>query len=153
MRIVIAEDSAVIRAGLAEVLTNRGHEVVATRHGVLVFSQYIEPRHAADRLAWTRSRRNPTGAETSIAFRTKCLRKPQSPTFQEQFCLLSPQGIEEPAGGPLPQEHSGTEPGQPDERHDGPNGWRGWPAEGQVGGPNQQDQRVEREESRADYSS
>jgi DNA-binding NarL/FixJ family response regulator len=29
MRIVIAEDSAVIRAGLAEVLTDRGHEVVA----------------------------------------------------------------------------------------------------------------------------
>jgi CheY-like chemotaxis protein len=31
MRIVIAEDSAVIRAGLAEVLTDRGHEVVAAR--------------------------------------------------------------------------------------------------------------------------
>lgn len=96
MRIVIAEDSAVIRAGLAEVLADRGHEVVAAvgnaeelraavdehrpdaavvdvrmppdytdegiraavaiRHdhpgtGVLVFSQYIETRHAADLLA------------------------------------------------------------------------------------------------------
>src|SRR5580700_1057398 len=29
MRIVIAEDSAVVRAGLAEVLTRRGHDVVA----------------------------------------------------------------------------------------------------------------------------
>jgi DNA-binding NarL/FixJ family response regulator len=95
MRIVIAEDSAVIRAGLAEVLADRGHEVVAAvgnaedlraaidQHhpdvavvdvrmppdyadegiraaiairrdhpgtGVLVFSQYIETRHAADLL-------------------------------------------------------------------------------------------------------
>jgi DNA-binding NarL/FixJ family response regulator len=95
MRIVIAEDSAVIRAGLAEILTDRGHEVVAAvgnaedlqaavdeHHpdaavvdvrmppgytdegirgaiairrdhpgiGVLVFSQYIETRHAADLL-------------------------------------------------------------------------------------------------------
>jgi DNA-binding NarL/FixJ family response regulator len=95
MKIVIAEDSAVIRAGLAEVLTAHGHEVVATvgnaedlqtavhehhpdaaivdvrmppthtdegiraaiaiQHdhpstGVLVFSQYIETRHAADLL-------------------------------------------------------------------------------------------------------
>ena len=29
MRVVIAEDSAVIRAGLAEVLADRGHQVVA----------------------------------------------------------------------------------------------------------------------------
>ena len=29
MRIVIAEDSAVMRAGLAEILADRGHEVVA----------------------------------------------------------------------------------------------------------------------------
>ena len=29
MRIVIAEDSAVIRAGLTEILTHRGHEIVA----------------------------------------------------------------------------------------------------------------------------
>jgi DNA-binding NarL/FixJ family response regulator len=29
MRIVIAEDSAVVRAGLAEILTDRGHQVVA----------------------------------------------------------------------------------------------------------------------------
>lgn len=95
MRIVIAEDSGVIRAGLAEVLAERGHEVVAAvgnaedllvavaEHrpdaavvdvrmppgytdegirgaiavrrdhpatGVLVFSQYVETRHAADLL-------------------------------------------------------------------------------------------------------
>jgi DNA-binding NarL/FixJ family response regulator len=95
MRIVIAEDSVVIRAGLAEILTAHGHEVVATvgnaddlhtavnehrptaaivdvrmpptrtdegiraaiaihrdhpRTGVLVFSQYIETRHAAELL-------------------------------------------------------------------------------------------------------
>jgi DNA-binding NarL/FixJ family response regulator len=29
MRIVIAEDSAVVRAGLVEILADRGHEVVA----------------------------------------------------------------------------------------------------------------------------
>ncbi len=29
MRIVIAEDSAIVRAGLAEILSDRGHEVVA----------------------------------------------------------------------------------------------------------------------------
>ena len=96
MRIVIAEDSAVIRAGLAEILTDRGHEIVAAvgdaealkvavaadkpdvaivdvrmppSHtdeglraaiairrdypgvGILVFSQYIETRYAADLLA------------------------------------------------------------------------------------------------------
>jgi DNA-binding NarL/FixJ family response regulator len=95
MRIVIAEDSAVIRAGLAEILADRGHDVVAAvgnaedlkaavdeHHpdaavvdvrmppgytdeglraatairrdhpeiGVLVFSQYIETRYAADLL-------------------------------------------------------------------------------------------------------
>ena len=95
MRIVIAEDSAVIRAGLVEILTDRGHEVVAAvgnaddllaaveehepdaavvdvrmppgftdegiraaisirrhhrRTGVLVFSQYVETRHAAELL-------------------------------------------------------------------------------------------------------
>jgi DNA-binding NarL/FixJ family response regulator len=95
VRIVIAEDSAVIRTGLAEVLADRGHEVVAAvgnapdlaaavaaHHpdaavvdvrmppdytdegiraaiairrdhpdtGVLVFSQYIETRHAAELL-------------------------------------------------------------------------------------------------------
>lgn len=95
MRIVIAEDSAVIRAGLAEILADRGHDVVGTvgnaedlhiavaehrpdaaivdvrmpptytdegiraaiaihrEHpdtGVLVFSQYIETRHAAELL-------------------------------------------------------------------------------------------------------
>ena len=95
MRIVIAEDSAVVRAGLVEILADRGHEVVAAvgnaedlraavdqhqpdvtvvdvrmppgytdeglraaiairrdhpRAGVLVFSQYIETRYAADLL-------------------------------------------------------------------------------------------------------
>lgn len=95
MRVVIAEDSAVIRAGLSEILADRGHDVVAAvgdaeqlraavdelrpdaavvdvrmppdhtdegiraaiairrSHpgtGVLVFSQYIETRHAADLL-------------------------------------------------------------------------------------------------------
>ena len=96
MRIVIAEDAAVIRAGLAEILTDRGHQIVAAvggaealkdavaAHlpdvaivdvrmppgytdkglraaltirrdhpgvGILVFSQYIETRYAADLLA------------------------------------------------------------------------------------------------------
>jgi DNA-binding NarL/FixJ family response regulator len=95
MRVVIAEDSAVVRAGLAEILADRGHDVVAAvgdaeallaavaeyrpdvtvvdvrmppgytdeglraaiairrdhpRTGVLVFSQYIETRYAADLL-------------------------------------------------------------------------------------------------------
>jgi DNA-binding NarL/FixJ family response regulator len=96
MRIVIAEDAAVIRAGLAEILADRGHEVVAAvgdadslraavaghqpdaavvdvrmppgytdeglraaiairrdhpSVGILVFSQYVETRYAADLLA------------------------------------------------------------------------------------------------------
>ncbi|MGH3225547.1 MAG: response regulator [Streptosporangiaceae bacterium] len=96
MRIVIAEDAAVIRAGLSEILADRGHEIVAAvgdaealkdavaahrpdiaivdvrmppSHtdeglraaitirrdhpavGILVFSQYIETRYAADLLA------------------------------------------------------------------------------------------------------
>src|SRR5580704_13093325 len=95
MRIVIAEDSAVVRAGLAEILTDSGHQVLAAignaddllaavaryrpdaavvdvrmppgytdeglraaiairrdhpETGVLVFSQYIETRYAADLL-------------------------------------------------------------------------------------------------------
>jgi DNA-binding NarL/FixJ family response regulator len=95
MRIVIAEDSAIVRAGLVEILADRGHEVVAAvgnagdlltavdehqpdvtvvdvrmppsytdeglraaialrrdhpKTGVLVFSQYIETRYAADLL-------------------------------------------------------------------------------------------------------
>jgi DNA-binding NarL/FixJ family response regulator len=95
MRIVIAEDSAVVRAGLAEILADRGHQVLAAvgdaeallaavdthrpdvivvdvrmppgytdeglraaldirrshpETGVLVFSQYIETRYAADLL-------------------------------------------------------------------------------------------------------
>jgi DNA-binding NarL/FixJ family response regulator len=96
MRIVIAEDSAVVRAGLVEILADRGHEVVAAvgnakdllsavgqhepdatvvdvrmppgytdeglraaiairrdhpKTGVLVFSQHIETRYAADLLS------------------------------------------------------------------------------------------------------
>jgi DNA-binding NarL/FixJ family response regulator len=96
MRIVIAEDAAVIRAGLAEILIDRGHEIVAAvgdaealknavsayapdvaiidvrmppSHtdeglraaiairrghpgvGILVFSQYVETRYAADLLS------------------------------------------------------------------------------------------------------
>ena len=95
MRIVIAEDSAVVRVGLAEILTDSGHQVLAAvgnagdllaavdehhpdaavvdvrmppgytdeglraaiairrdhpKTGVLVFSQYIETRYAADLL-------------------------------------------------------------------------------------------------------
>ena len=95
MRIVIAEDSGVVRAGLVEILADRGHEVVAAvgnaedlraavdehqpdvtvvdvrmppgytdeglraaiairrdhpKIGVLVFSQYIETRYAAELL-------------------------------------------------------------------------------------------------------
>jgi DNA-binding NarL/FixJ family response regulator len=95
LRVVIAEDSAVVRAGLTEILADRGHEVtaavgdpdslraaVATHHpdiavvdvrmppgftdeglraaiairrdhpetGILVFSQYVETRYAADLL-------------------------------------------------------------------------------------------------------
>jgi len=96
MRIVIAEDAAVIRAGLAEVLADRGHDVVAAvgdagalqaavaaskpdvalvdvrmppgytdeglraavaisrdhpAVGILVFSQYVETKYAAELLA------------------------------------------------------------------------------------------------------
>jgi DNA-binding NarL/FixJ family response regulator len=96
MRIVIAEDSAILRAGLAEILADSGHEVVAAvgnaddllaavagqqpdaavvdvrmppsytdeglraaiaisrdhpAVGILVFSQYVETRYAADLLA------------------------------------------------------------------------------------------------------
>jgi DNA-binding NarL/FixJ family response regulator len=96
MRIVIAEDAAVIRAGLTEILSDRGHEIVAAvgdpgallaavatyrpdaaivdvrmppdhtdeglraaitirrAHpgvGILVFSQYVETRYAADLLS------------------------------------------------------------------------------------------------------
>ena len=106
MRIVIAEDSAVVRAGLVEVLTDRGHEIVAavgdasalraavaehepdvaivdvrmppghTDEGlraavairkempglpILVFSQYVETRYAADLLGM-RSGRGAAGA-------------------------------------------------------------------------------------------
>jgi len=95
MRVVVAEDSAVVRAGLVEILADRGHEVVAAvgdadalcaavaEHrpdvavvdvrmppghtdeglraaiairrdhpgtGILVFSQYVETRYAADLL-------------------------------------------------------------------------------------------------------
>ena len=95
LRVVIAEDSAVVRAGIAEILADRGHEVVAAvgdadglraavaqsqpdvaivdvrmppghtdeglraaieirrdhpEVGILVFSQYVETRYAADLL-------------------------------------------------------------------------------------------------------
>src|ERR1700723_1179088 len=105
MRVVIAEDSAVMRAGLAEILADSDHEVVAAvgnaedllaavdehhpdvsvvdvrmppgytdeglraaiairrdhpRTGVLVFSQYVETRYAADLL-----RSAPGGAQRS----------------------------------------------------------------------------------------
>ncbi len=105
MRIVIAEDSAVIRAGLIEILADRGHETVAAvddaedlraavddyepdvavvdvrmppsysdegiraaiairrdhpNIGVLVFSQYVETRHAAELLG-ALSRRGAAG--------------------------------------------------------------------------------------------
>ena len=68
MRIVIAEDSAVLRAGLIEILADRGYEVVAAVGdpdalcaavalrraypglGVLVFSQYIETSYAGELL-------------------------------------------------------------------------------------------------------
>ncbi|HEY5400079.1 MAG TPA: response regulator transcription factor [Trebonia sp.] len=95
MRVVIAEDSAIVRAGLVEILADRGHQVVAAvgdgeallaavaehrpdvtvvdvrmppgytdeglraaiairrdhpETGVLVFSQYVETRYAADLL-------------------------------------------------------------------------------------------------------
>jgi DNA-binding NarL/FixJ family response regulator len=107
MRVVIAEDSAVIRAGLAEILADRGHEVVAAvgdgdalraavdehrpdvavvdvrmppghtdeglraaiaiRHdhpalGILVFSQYVETRYAADLLGMRSGGRSGAGA-------------------------------------------------------------------------------------------
>jgi DNA-binding NarL/FixJ family response regulator len=107
MRVVIAEDSAVVRAGLAEILADRGHQVVAAvgdgeallaavaEHrpdvtvvdvrmppgytdeglraaiairrdhpgtGVLVFSQYIETRYAADLLRSTPGTAHRTGA-------------------------------------------------------------------------------------------
>jgi DNA-binding NarL/FixJ family response regulator len=106
MRIVVAEDSAVVRAGLTEILADRGHEVVAavgdaealraavTEHQpdvavvdvrmppghtdeglraaiairrerpdmpILVFSQYVETRYAADLLGM-RSGRGGAGA-------------------------------------------------------------------------------------------
>jgi DNA-binding NarL/FixJ family response regulator len=108
MRVVIAEDSAVVRAGLAEILADRGHEVAAAvgdgeallaavaehrpdvtvvdvrmppgytdeglraaiairrdypETGVLVFSQYVETRYAADllRSAPDRSHRRAAG--------------------------------------------------------------------------------------------
>jgi len=106
LRIVIAEDAAVIRAGLAEVLTDRGHEIVAAvgdaealraavaEHkpdvaiidvrmppdhtdeglraaitirrdhpgtGILVFSQYVETRYAADLLSMRRGAHSASG--------------------------------------------------------------------------------------------
>jgi DNA-binding NarL/FixJ family response regulator len=105
MRVVVAEDSAVVRAGLVEILADRGHEVVSAvgdadalraavaEHrpdvavvdvrmppghtdeglraaiairrdqpgvGILVFSQYVETRYAADLLG-QRSGRGASG--------------------------------------------------------------------------------------------
>jgi DNA-binding NarL/FixJ family response regulator len=102
MRVVVAEDSAVVRAGLVEILADRGHEVVSAvadadalraavaEHrpdvavvdvrmppghtdeglraaiairrdhpgvGILVFSQYVETRYAADLLGQRSGRR------------------------------------------------------------------------------------------------
>src|SRR6202021_956714 len=73
LRIVIAEDAAIMRDGLTQTLTRRGHQVVAAvgdadalraavgtppqihrdhpRIGVLVFSQYIEAASAAELFA------------------------------------------------------------------------------------------------------
>jgi DNA-binding NarL/FixJ family response regulator len=45
MRIVIAEDSAVIRAGLAEVLADRGHEVVATAGNAEELRAAVDEHH------------------------------------------------------------------------------------------------------------
>ena len=47
MRIVIAEDAAVIRAGLVEILTDRQHEVVAAVAiaGTLVISERAVEKH------------------------------------------------------------------------------------------------------------
>ena len=118
MRIVIAEDAAVIRAGLTEILADRGHEIVAAvgdaerpagrrgrararrrdvdvrmppgytdeglraaiairrAHpavGILVFSQYVETRYAADLLA-----RAPAASATCS--RTGWPTSPSSPT-------------------------------------------------------------------------
>ncbi|MGH3280799.1 MAG: response regulator transcription factor [Trebonia sp.] len=111
MRVVIAEDSAVIRAGLAEILADSGHEVAAAvgnagdllaavhgHHpdaavvdvrmppgytdeglraaiairrgypavGVLVFSQYIETRYAADLLG-----ASPGGSAAGVGYLLK----------------------------------------------------------------------------------
>jgi len=111
LRIVVAEDSAVVRAGLAEILGDRGHDVVAAvgdadalqaavaelrpdvaiidvrmppghtdeglraaiairrEHpgvGILVFSQYVETRYAADLLAM-----RPGGAAAGIGYLLK----------------------------------------------------------------------------------
>jgi DNA-binding NarL/FixJ family response regulator len=111
LRIVLAEDSAVVRAGLAEILTDRGHDVVAAvgdadalraavaelrpdvaiidvrmppehtdeglraaiairrEHpgvGILVFSQYVETRYAADLLGM-----RPAGGAAGIGYLLK----------------------------------------------------------------------------------
>src|SRR5918911_261889 len=65
VRVVIAEDSVLLREGLTRLLTDRGHDVVAgvgdgdalqlrKAHpglGVLVLSQYVEERYATELLA------------------------------------------------------------------------------------------------------
>ncbi len=114
LRIVIAEDAAVIRAGLAEILADRGHEVVAAvgdaealmaavaeqkpdvaivdvrmppdhtdeglraaiairrdhpGTGILVFSQYVETRYAADLLSMRRGAHS--GASGGVGYLLK----------------------------------------------------------------------------------
>jgi DNA-binding NarL/FixJ family response regulator len=48
MRIVIAEDSAVVRAGLAEILADSGHEVIAAIAEILVVSGRSVEKHVAN---------------------------------------------------------------------------------------------------------
>jgi DNA-binding NarL/FixJ family response regulator len=116
LRIVIAEDAAVIRAGLSEILADRGHEVVAavgdagalkvavaehkpdvaiidvrmppdhTDEGlraaieirrdhpaiaILVFSQYVETRYAADLLRMRRATGGGHGSGSGVGYLLK----------------------------------------------------------------------------------
>ena len=58
MRIVIAEDSAVIRAGLAEILADRGHVVVAAVGNAEDLQSAVDPGLALPRTGY-RFRRSP----------------------------------------------------------------------------------------------
>ena len=143
MRIVIAEDSAVVRAGLVEILADSGHEVVAAvgtgddllaavdehhpdaavvdvrmppgytdeglraaiairrdhpKTGVLVFSQYIETRYAADLLgaasgwcsstAASRSPAVPTAATTSWPLSARISTRPARITAESSAITI-----------------------------------------------------------------